>query len=64
LGSIAIEVQVLKSNNGATLSGRCRNSLKHLATNWKSAGSIPDSVIEFFIDVLPAALWHWGQLSP
>jgi len=31
------------------------------ATNRKVAGSIPDGVMEFFIDIiLPIALWPWG----
>jgi hypothetical protein len=35
--------------------------LEHCVTNWKVAGSIPDGVIEFLIDILPCALWPWGQ---
>jgi hypothetical protein len=35
--------------------------LRHCATNQKVAGSIPDGVIEFFVDIFfPAALWPWG----
>jgi hypothetical protein len=38
--------------------------LRYCATNRKVAGSIPDGVMEFFIDiVLPIALWPWGRLS-
>ena len=39
--------------------------LRCCATNRKVAGSIPASVIGFFIDIkiLPIALWPWGRLS-
>ena len=38
--------------------------LRCCATNRKVAGSIPDGVMEFFIDIiLPIALWPWGRLS-
>jgi hypothetical protein len=31
--------------------------LRHCATNWKVAGSIPEASLEFFIDIiLPAAI--------
>jgi len=34
------------------------------ATSQKATGSIPDGVIEFFIDIaIPTALWPWGQPS-
>ena len=39
--------------------------LRHCATSRKVAGSIPEWVLEFFIDVMiPAAFWPWGQLIP
>jgi hypothetical protein len=38
--------------------------LRHCATNWKVAGSIPDDSLEFFIYIiLLAAVWPWGRLS-
>ena len=38
--------------------------LRCCATNRKVAGSIPDGVFEFLIDIiLPIALWPWGRLS-
>jgi hypothetical protein len=39
--------------------------LRQYSTSRKVAGSVPDEVIGFFsIDlILPAALWHWSQLS-
>jgi hypothetical protein len=38
--------------------------LRYCATNRKVAGSIPDGVMEFFIDIiLLIALWPWGRLS-
>jgi hypothetical protein len=38
--------------------------LRYCATNQKVTGSIPDGVMEFFIDINPLiALWSWGRLS-
>jgi hypothetical protein len=38
--------------------------LRHCATSWKVAGSIPDELIGFVVElVLLAALWLWGALS-
>jgi len=38
--------------------------LSSCVTSWKVAGSIPDGVIGFFIDlILLAALWPGGQLT-
>jgi len=37
--------------------------LRCCATNLKVTGSIPDGVMEFFIDIiLLIALWPWGWL--
>jgi hypothetical protein len=38
--------------------------LRHCATNWKVAGSIPDDVIGIFDIILPIALWSWGSTHP
>jgi hypothetical protein len=37
--------------------------LRYCATNQMVAGSIPDGVMEFFIDINLIALWPWGRLS-
>jgi len=42
---------------------RWRIWLRLCATSRKVAGSIPNDVIEFFIDILPAGLWAWVRLS-
>jgi len=44
---------------------RCRSCLRHCATSWKVAGSIPDGVTGFFFHWhnFPTALWPRGQLS-
>jgi hypothetical protein len=34
--------------------------LRHCATNWKVAGSIPEGVIGIFDIILEATLWPWG----
>jgi len=40
-----------------------RSWLRHCATSWKVAGSIPSSVTGIFIDIiLQIALWPWGWL--
>jgi len=33
------------------------------AMHYKPAGSFPMVSLEFFTDLLPAALWHWGRLN-
>jgi hypothetical protein len=38
--------------------------LRHCATSWNEAGSIPDGIIEFFIWLFfPAALLQWSRLG-
>jgi hypothetical protein len=40
-----------------------RSWLRHYATNRKVAGSIPDEVFGFLIDlILSAALWFWDRI--
>ena len=40
-----------------------RSWLRHCATSWKVAGSIPDGAIGIYFDIiLLAALWSWGRL--
>jgi hypothetical protein len=44
---------------------RWSSPLRHCATSWKVAGSIPLPVIGTFIDlILSVALWRWGSTRP